>query len=130
MGGPRRWQAEIRPPGYQREDRRMFKRTIFSEEHELFRTQVNRFVAAEITPNHAQWEKDGRVSREAWLKAGEAGLLCAAMPEEYGGAGADFTGRRYCRRALHRTQCLCVPLSADPSISSESSIRDGAGRFV
>ncbi len=68
----------------------MFKRTIFSEEHELFRTQVNRFVAAEITPNHAQWEKDGRVSRDAWLKAGDAGLLCAAMPEEYGGAGADF----------------------------------------
>jgi long-chain-acyl-CoA dehydrogenase len=68
----------------------MFKRTIFSEEHEMFRDQVRRFVENEITPFHAEWEKIGRVSREAWLKAGENGLLCAAMPEEYGGAGADF----------------------------------------
>lgn len=68
----------------------MFKRSIFNEDHEMFRASVRRFVQEEITPHHAQWEKDGRVSREAWLKAGENGLLCAAMPEEYGGAGADF----------------------------------------
>ena len=68
----------------------MFKRTVFSEEHEMFRHQVRRFVEAEIMPHHDQWEKDGRVSRQAWLKAGENGLLCAAIPEEYGGAGADF----------------------------------------
>ena len=68
----------------------MFKRTVFNEEHEMFRDQVRRFVAEEITPYHNQWEKDGRVSREAWRKAGQNGLLCAAMPEEYGGAGADF----------------------------------------
>ncbi|MCY6379706.1 acyl-CoA dehydrogenase family protein [Hoeflea prorocentri] len=68
----------------------MFKRTVFSDEHEMFRDQVRRFVEEEIRPYHDQWEKDGRVSRQAWLKAGENGLLCAAMPEEYGGAGADF----------------------------------------
>ena len=68
----------------------MFKRTIFGDDHEMFRDQVRRFVETEITPHHAQWEKDGRVDREAWRKAGENGLLCAAMPEEYGGAGADF----------------------------------------
>lgn len=68
----------------------MFKRTIFSSDHDLFRDQVRRFVDQEITPRHADWEKAGRVSRDAWLKAGENGLLCAAMPEEYGGAGADF----------------------------------------
>ncbi|MCA0922672.1 acyl-CoA dehydrogenase family protein [Pseudooceanicola nanhaiensis] len=68
----------------------MFRRSVFNEDHEMFRDQVRRFVETEIAPNHAQWEKDGRVSREAWLKAGENGLLCAAMPEEYGGAGADF----------------------------------------
>lgn len=68
----------------------MFKRTIFTEEHEMFRDQVRKFVENEITPYHADWEKTGRVSREAWLKAGKNGLLCAAMPEEYGGAGADF----------------------------------------
>lgn len=68
----------------------MFDRPVFSEEHELFRRQVRRFVETEIVPHHANWEKDGRVSRKAWLKAGEQGLLCVAMPEAYGGAGADF----------------------------------------
>ncbi|MEQ9640014.1 MAG: acyl-CoA dehydrogenase family protein [Alphaproteobacteria bacterium] len=64
-------------------------RTLFAEEHELFRSTVKRFVEAEIVPHHAQWEKDGQISREAWRKAGELGLLCASMPEEYGGVGAD-----------------------------------------
>ena len=68
----------------------MFKRTIFTEEHEMFRDQVRRFVEAEIVPHHEQWEIDGRVSRDAWLKAGQHGLLCATLPEEYGGSGADF----------------------------------------
>ncbi|HZD26004.1 MAG TPA: acyl-CoA dehydrogenase family protein [Alphaproteobacteria bacterium] len=64
-------------------------RTLFTEEHQIFRDAVRRFVDAEIVPNHAAWEKDGQISREAWLKAGELGLLCASMPEEYGGAGGD-----------------------------------------
>lgn len=56
----------------------------------MFRDSVAKFVAEHIAPYHDQWEKDGQVSREAWLKAGEHGLLCAALPEEYGGSGADF----------------------------------------
>ena len=68
----------------------MIPRTLFTPEHELFRDQVKRFIAAEITPHHADWEKAGIVPREVWLKAGAAGLLCTAVPEEYGGAGADF----------------------------------------
>jgi len=67
----------------------MLQRTIFSAEHELFRDQVRRFIEREVTPHHAQWEKEQRVSRKVWLKAGAAGLLCTVIPEEYGGAGAD-----------------------------------------
>ena len=45
----------------------------------------------EVVPHHDQWEKDGQVSREVWLRAGEAGLLCFDVEEEYGGAGIkDF----------------------------------------
>lgn len=68
----------------------MFKRTVFNEEHEMFRDQVRRFVETEIVPHHDQWEEDGFVSRDAWLKAGANGLLCVATPEEYGGVGGDF----------------------------------------
>ena len=68
----------------------MIPRTLLSSEHELFRYQVCRFVAAEITPFHADWEKQGMVPRELWHKAGAGGLLCTDVPEEYGGAGGDF----------------------------------------
>ncbi len=66
-------------------------RTLFDSDHEIFRDTVRRFIEEEIAPYHAQWEKDGSISREAWLKAGELGLLCASMPEEYGGGGVDRT---------------------------------------
>ncbi|EPZ16262.1 acyl-CoA dehydrogenase [Thauera terpenica 58Eu] len=68
----------------------MIKRSLFNEEHEMFRDTVLRFIDREIRPYHEQWEKDGIVPREVWLKAGEAGLLCCTVPEEYGGLGLDY----------------------------------------
>ena len=66
------------------------ERTVLNSDHALFRGQVRRFIEAEITPHHAQWEHDGVVPREVWRRAGAQGMLCCMMPEEYGGAGADF----------------------------------------
>lgn len=67
------------------------KRQIFTEDHEAFRRTVRTFLAKEVEPHYEQWEKDGIVSREAWLAAGRQGLLGLAVPEEYGGGGtADF----------------------------------------
>ena len=68
----------------------MIPRTLFAAEHELFRETVREFVQREVLPYHAGWEEDGVVSREVWLRAGEAGLLCTAVPIEYGGQGGDF----------------------------------------
>ncbi|MEQ9452904.1 MAG: acyl-CoA dehydrogenase family protein [Pseudomonadales bacterium] len=68
----------------------MLARNIFTEEHEMFRDSVRKFIEREITPHHEQWEKDGQVSREVWLKAGEAGLLCPNISAEFGGLEADF----------------------------------------
>src|ERR1700710_2328987 len=68
----------------------MIERTIFREEHLIFRESVRRFVDREIVPFHAQWEKDGVVPRELWLKAGAEGLLCCTVPEQYGGMGLDY----------------------------------------
>ncbi len=67
----------------------MLPRTLFSEEHELYRDQVRRFVEREIIPHHAKWEKDHLVPRSVWLAAGEAGLLLPAIPDEYNGGGGD-----------------------------------------
>ncbi|MBN9562074.1 MAG: acyl-CoA dehydrogenase family protein [Alphaproteobacteria bacterium] len=68
----------------------MIPRELFGEEHEIFRHTVRRFVEQEVSPHHAAWEDSGVVPRSAWLKAGEAGLLCCAIPAEYGGMGGDF----------------------------------------
>lgn len=65
-------------------------RSIFREDHEIFREQVRRFVEREIVPFHGQWEKDGIVPKELWRKAGKEGLLCCMIPEAYGGGGGDF----------------------------------------
>ncbi len=68
----------------------MNKRELFHEDHESFRDTVRKFIAKEIAPYHAQWEVDGIVPRDLWLKAGAAGMLCCTIPEEYGGLGADY----------------------------------------
>ncbi|BCH23462.1 acyl-CoA dehydrogenase [Mesorhizobium sp. L-8-10] len=68
----------------------MIERTLFREEHEMFRHSVRKFVDKEIVPYHAQWEKDGIVPRELWRKAGAQGMLCCTVPEEYGGLGLDY----------------------------------------
>lgn len=71
-------------------DNKMIPRTIFSPDHDAFRDTVRRFVVEHIVPHHAEWEKQGQVPRELWLKAGKLGLLCCNVPEEYGGMGGDF----------------------------------------
>ena len=68
----------------------MFKRELFNEDHEAFRDMVRRFIENEIAPHHAAWEGAGVVSRDLWLKAGAAGMLCCTVPEQYGGAAADY----------------------------------------
>ncbi len=68
----------------------MFKRELFNEDHEAFRTMVRRFIEKEIAPHHAAWENAGAVPRELWLKAGAAGMLCCTVPEAYGGSGGDY----------------------------------------
>ncbi len=66
-------------------------RTIFDEEHEMFRDSARAFIKNEIGPNADKWAEQGIVDREAYLKAGEMGLLCMWVPEEYGGIGIpDF----------------------------------------
>ncbi len=65
-------------------------RTAYTEDHEAFRQTVRRFMQEEVAPNGAQWAEDGIVPKSLWPKAGELGLLCPTVPEEYGGLGLDF----------------------------------------
>ena len=59
------------------------------EELSILQDHVARFLEREIVPDREKWEEQGVVDRAAWLKAGEAGLLCASVPEAYGGGGGN-----------------------------------------
>ncbi|MEO7826494.1 MAG: acyl-CoA dehydrogenase family protein [Allosphingosinicella sp.] len=66
------------------------RRTAFTPEHDQFRDSVRRFFDRELLPHISRWEEEGIIDRAFWTKAGEAGLLCPTVPEEYGGPGLDF----------------------------------------
>ena len=68
----------------------MIARTLFAEEHDMFRESTRRFMEQEVAPQHARWEEQGFVDRDVWLKAGAAGFLCSSLPEQYGGVGVDI----------------------------------------
>lgn len=67
----------------------MLPRQLFSTEHEAFRETVRKFYEKEVIPHTERYESQQHVDRELWNKAGELGLLCATMPEEYGGSDVD-----------------------------------------
>ncbi len=61
-----------------------------NDELRLLQDAAAKFFQQEFVPLNEKWINQGKVDREAWYKAGEAGLLCAEMPVEYGGGGGDY----------------------------------------
>ena len=60
------------------------------EELSIMRDAVRKFIEKEFSPVTKRWEEQGFVDRDAWLKAGDSGLLCASIPEKWGGGGGNF----------------------------------------
>ncbi|MGW0593422.1 acyl-CoA dehydrogenase family protein [Streptosporangium sp. NPDC002607] len=56
----------------------------------LLRDTARRFFTTEAVPRRQEWEAERRVDRAFWAQAGEIGLLCAGVPEAYGGGGGGF----------------------------------------
>jgi acyl-CoA dehydrogenase len=71
-----------------------------TEDVVLLEEQARRFIDAEFVPHLERWNEAGMYDREVWTKAGAAGLLCASMPEAYGGAGGSFAHEVAINRAL------------------------------
>ncbi|NOY68034.1 MAG: acyl-CoA dehydrogenase [Deltaproteobacteria bacterium] len=62
----------------------------YTEDHKAFRKRAREFIAKEITPHVEDWEEAHITPKWAWKKMGEAGFLCTAVSEKYGGLGGDF----------------------------------------
>ena len=65
------------------------KKENLTDEHLIFQDAAKAFFEKEMKPNNEQWEKDGMVSRDIWLKAGSNNFFGIDVPEEYGGMGLD-----------------------------------------
>ncbi|MCH2411160.1 acyl-CoA dehydrogenase family protein [Myxococcota bacterium] len=91
------------------------RRDVFSEEHELFREQVRRFIKEEVEPLVPKMNENGMSDKATWRRAGEEGLLGVNLPEEYGGAGADFLYSAIVIEELAYSRChgLHIPLHSD-----------------
>lgn len=67
-----------------------FRRSWSDADLDLYRDSVVRFIETEVQPHDEEARKRGNVGHALWRKAGALGLLCADIPEEYGGGGGDF----------------------------------------
>ncbi len=65
-------------------------RAWMTPELEMLRDTAKRFFERECVPNDKRWSEQRHADREIWQKAGAAGLLCASIPEAYGGGGGNF----------------------------------------
>jgi len=67
-----------------------FPSAWMNDEHRALENAARRFMTERWVPRAAEWRRAGRLGAEVWREAGAQGLLCAAMPEAYGGGGGDF----------------------------------------
>jgi alkylation response protein AidB-like acyl-CoA dehydrogenase len=89
------------------------ERIPFTEEQTMFRESAREFFKREIGPHREEWRQAGIVSREAFLKAGAAGLLCMWADEKYGGLGLqDFRYEQILieENARHGDACFFMTL--------------------
>ncbi|MEM6460582.1 MAG: acyl-CoA dehydrogenase family protein [Pseudomonadota bacterium] len=73
-----------------------------SDDVAMLEDMAHRFMETEIAPHYERYEAQEIIDREAWEKAGAAGLLCASMPEAYGGAGGTYAHEAVITEAIGR----------------------------
>ncbi|EID11817.1 MULTISPECIES: acyl-CoA dehydrogenase family protein [Mycolicibacterium] len=93
------------------------RRNIFEQVHDDFRATAREFFERHCVPNVEKWEKQGRVDREAWLAAGEAGLIGWEFDEKYGGLGVkDFRFNQIISEEMFMTGSVGIGLGVQNDI--------------
>jgi signal transduction histidine kinase len=77
------------------------------------------FAAEKIEPYAAEWDRDHRFPRELFAELAELGLMGACVPDEYGGAGADFVSYILVLEELSRADAGRIPVNRAPANVTE-----------
>ena len=104
----------------------MIPRKLYDSDHDMFRDSIRKFLQVEALPQHEQWELDGMVSDDIWLRAGEQGFLCPSVPLEYGGVGADFRYNCIVTEEVSRSGCSGLGWALHSDISVPYIVRYGS----
>ncbi|GAA0597423.1 acyl-CoA dehydrogenase family protein [Virgibacillus siamensis] len=93
----------------------MSKYRFETDEHELFRTTIRKFLQKEAEPYYEQWEEDRMIPLGFWKRMGEMGFLCPHVEETYGGLGLDFSYSLIILEELERigTSLIGIGLHSD-----------------
>jgi acyl-CoA dehydrogenase len=91
------------------------ERSLFTEEHRIFRDAFGRYLDCEVVPYYEKWEEDEIVPRAMWNKMGENGYLCPWIEEKYGGLAAGYEYSVIIMEELYyrRISGLLIPLHSD-----------------
>jgi acyl-CoA dehydrogenase len=82
---------------------------FFTEEHDILRRHIRKFVEAELAPHADEWEAAGGFPSDIFRRLGEVGLLGLRYPEEYGGQGGDYFASIVLAEELTRSNTSGLP---------------------
>ena len=86
--------------------------SLWTEEHQMLRDTVRRFVETEINPNVDEWEEEGMFpAHELFKKAGNLGLLGLNREEKYGGSNLDYSFNVAQSEELGGIECGGIPMA-------------------
>ena len=88
------------------------KRTLYNEDHELYRESVREFLAREVVPFKDKWDENRWIDREVFAKAAQAGVYALQVGTEYGGSGeSDYRFRMIVCEEVARINALSFGLT-------------------
>jgi len=97
-----------------------------SEEQQMLKDTVARFVEEEITPQAALWDEEETFPSETFRAMGDLGLFGISVPEAYGGSGADFLSCLLAMEEISKGDAgLATSWGAHTVLCTESIYRNG-----
>ncbi len=102
-----------------------------SETHQMLRNTIEDFTRKEVAPIASKMDQEDYFPRELFRKMGKMGFLGITVPEEYGGAGMDYTAQAIITEAIaHESASLALSYAAHSNLCLDNMFRNGTGEIL